>query len=58
MMQLSEHLIEILAPSLESIAPFIPGETFPAFFEIEMFQRALVAAILTTIVAGFYGSFC
>ncbi|MCH2644675.1 MAG: metal ABC transporter permease, partial [Candidatus Poseidoniaceae archaeon] len=49
--------IEILAPSLESIAPFIPGETFPAFFEIEMFQRALVAAILTTIVAGFYGSF-
>ena len=56
-MQLSEHLIEILAPSLESIAPFIPGETFPAFFEIEMFQRALVAAILTTIVAGFYGSF-
>ena len=56
-MQLREHLIEILAPSLESIAPFIPGETFPAFFEIEMFQRALVAAILTTIVAGFYGSF-
>lgn len=56
-MQLSEHLIEILAPSLESIAPFLPGETFPAFFEIEMFQRALVAAILTTIVAGFYGSF-
>ena len=56
-MQLSEHLIEILAPSLESIAPFIPGETFPAFFEIEMFQRALVAAILTTIVAGFYGAF-
>ena len=56
-MQLSEHLIEILAPSLESVAPFIPGETFPAFFEIEMFQRALVAAILTTIVAGFYGSF-
>ena len=56
-MQLSEHLIEILAPSLDSIAPVIPGETFPAFFEIEMFQRALVAAILTTIVAGFYGSF-
>lgn len=56
-MQLSERLIEILAPALESIAPFMPGETFPAFFELEMFQRALVAAILTTIVAGFYGSF-
>jgi zinc transport system permease protein len=49
--------MEILAPALESIAPFMPGETFPAFFELEMFQRALVAAILTTIVAGFYGSF-
>ena len=35
----------------------MPGETFPAFFELEMFQRALIAAILTTIVAGFYGSF-
>ena len=56
-MQLSERLIEIIAPALESIAPFMPGETFPAFFELEMFQRALVAAILTTIVAGFYGSF-
>ncbi|HII56523.1 MAG TPA: metal ABC transporter permease, partial [Candidatus Poseidoniaceae archaeon] len=44
-------------PALESIAPLMPGETFPAFFELEMFQRALVAAILTTIVAGFYGSF-
>ena len=56
-MRLSEHLMKILAPALESIAPFMPGETFPAFFELEMFQRALVAAILTTIVAGFYGSF-
>ncbi len=56
-MQLSERLIEIIAPALESIAPLMPGETFPAFFELEMFQRALVAAILTTIVAGFYGSF-
>lgn len=56
-MQLSEHLIELVGPVLESIAPLIPGETFPAFFELEMFQRALVAAILTTIVAGFYGSF-
>lgn len=56
-MRLSERLIEIIAPALESIAPLMPGETFPAFFELEMFQRALVAAILTTIVAGLYGSF-
>ncbi|MGB1365529.1 MAG: metal ABC transporter permease [Candidatus Poseidoniaceae archaeon] len=57
MMQLSEHLVEILSNVLEPMAQFMPGETFPAFFELEMFQRALIAAILTTVVAGFYGSF-
>ena len=57
MMQLSEHLVEMLAYILEPLAPIMPGETVPAFFEVEMFQRALVAAMLTTIVAGFYGSF-
>ena len=57
MMQLSEHLVEMLSYILEPLAPIMPGETFPAFFEVEMFQRALIAAILTTIVAGFYGSF-
>lgn len=56
-MQLSEYLVEILSNVLEPMAQFMPGETFPAFFELEMFQRALIAAILTTIVAGFYGSF-
>lgn len=56
-MQLSEHLVELLSNVLEPMGQFMPGETFPAFFELEMFQRALIAAILTTIVAGFYGSF-
>ncbi len=56
-MQLSEHLVEILSNVLEPLGALMPGETFPAFFQLEMFQRALVAAILTTIVAGFYGSF-
>lgn len=56
-MQLSEHLVEILSNVLEPLGALMPGETFPAFFELEMFQRALIAAILTTIVAGFYGSF-
>jgi len=56
-MQLSEHLVEILSNVLEPLGPLMPGETFPTFFELEMFQRALIAAILTTIVAGFYGSF-
>tara|TARA_B100000683_G_scaffold34950_1_gene30662 strand:+ start:922 stop:2025 length:1104 start_codon:yes stop_codon:yes gene_type:complete len=35
----------------------IRGETFPHFFTLEMFQRALVAAIMVTIVAGFLGVF-
>ena len=42
MMQLSEHLIEILAPSLESIAPFIPGETFPATASSECPRDVLI----------------
>ena len=54
MMQLSEHLVEILSNVLEPLGPLMPGETFPAFFELEMFQRALIAAILTTIVAVSY----
>jgi len=38
-------------------SPVIPGETFPYFFKMEMFQRAFVAAIMVTIVAGFLGVF-
>ena len=50
-------LLGMVAPLLEFIAPMMPGETFPYFFTMEMFQRALVAAILVTIVAGFLGTF-
>lgn len=35
----------------------MPGEVFPAFFEMEMLQRALLAALLVTVVAGLYGTF-
>ena len=35
----------------------VPGEIFPYFFTMEMFQRALVAAVLVTLVAGVLGSF-
>ena len=56
-MAISEPLVEFLGFFLEPLAPFMPGHTFPAFFEMEMFQRALIAAFLVTIVAGFYGSF-
>tara|TARA_B100001559_G_C16464486_1_gene605836 strand:- start:425 stop:1339 length:915 start_codon:yes stop_codon:yes gene_type:complete len=57
MMAISEPLVEFLGFFLEPLAPFMPGHTFPAFFELEMFHRALIAAFLVTIVAGFYGSF-
>ncbi|MDB2348197.1 metal ABC transporter permease [Candidatus Poseidoniales archaeon] len=57
MMAISEPLVEFLGFFLELLAPIMPGDTFPAFFEMEMFQRALIAAFLVTIVAGFYGSF-
>ena len=56
-MAISEPLVEFLGFFLEPLAPFMPGHTFPAFFELEMFHRALIAAFLVTIVAGFYGSF-
>jgi zinc transport system permease protein len=50
-------VFELIAPVLELIAPMVPGEIFPYFFTMEMFQRALVAAIMVTVVAGVLGSF-
>ena len=50
-------LLEIVAPFLEFISPIMPGEIFPCFFKMEMFQRAFLAAIMVTIVAGFLGVF-
>ena len=50
-------IVEITAPVLESIAPLIPGEVFPYFFTMELFQRALIAAIIVTVVASVLGSF-
>lgn len=56
-MAIGEILMNILTPLLEAIAPFIPGEVFPYFFTMEMFQRALISAVLVTIVAGLLGTF-
>ena len=50
-------LMSVLAPALEFIEPAVPGDIFPFFFTLEIFQRALIASILVTIVAGFLGSF-
>ena len=52
-------IFEIVAPMLEFISPMIPGEFFPYFFngKLEMLQRALIATIMVTIVAGVLGVF-
>ena len=50
-------IMKLFAPFLEFIAPLVPGEIFPYFFTMEMFQRSLIAALLVTIVAGFLGLF-
>ena len=57
MMGLGGVLMDIFSPLIELIAPVMPGEVFPFFFTMELFQRALLAAIMVTIVAGFLGTF-
>lgn len=53
-----EHLlVSIFGPYMEMIAPIMPGEFFPYFFTMEMFQRALITSILVTITSGLIGSF-
>ncbi len=42
---------------MERIAPYVPGDTFPYFFTMEIFQRALVSSILVTVIAGLLGSY-
>jgi len=56
-MGLGGVLMDIFSPLMEFIAPVMPGEIFPFFFTMEIFQRALLAAIMVTIVAGFLGTF-
>tara|TARA_B100000614_G_scaffold84450_1_gene75879 strand:+ start:225 stop:1142 length:918 start_codon:yes stop_codon:yes gene_type:complete len=56
-MTIGELVLKILSPVLELIAPLMPGEIFPYFFTMEMFQRSLIAALMVTIVAGLLGIF-
>ena len=51
------EILAIVAPLLETLAPFMPGDTFPRFFNMEMMQRSLIASIMVTIVAGVLGVF-
>lgn len=50
-------ILELVAPVLEDLAPIMPGNTFPRFFNMEMMQRSLIASIMVTIVAGILGVF-
>lgn len=56
-MVLGSLIMDIFTPYLESLAPYMPGEIFPYFFSMEMFQRALISALMVTVVAGLLGTF-
>ena len=51
------EILEVVKPFLEMLVPFMPGDTFPRFFNMEMMQRSLVASVMVTIVAGVLGVF-
>ncbi len=51
------EILELVAPLLEMLAPLMPGDIFPRFFDLEMMQRSLIASIMVTIVAGILGVF-
>ena len=46
-----------LKPLLEGLVPFLPGDTFPILFQMEMMQRSLIASLMVAIVAGVLGVF-
>ena len=57
MMGIGEIILYLVAPIMEALAPFAPGEIFPYFFKWEIFQRALISVIMVTVVAGMLGVF-
>ena len=56
-MGVGSELMSLISPVMERIGPYVPGEIFPAFFTVSLFQNAFVAALLVTMVAAFLGSF-
>ena len=50
-------LLELVSPYLIVLGEYAPGEVFPFFFTMEMFQRALLASLVVTVVSGLLGSF-
>ena len=57
MMGLGVWLHELVSPTMEAISPYLPGDVFPYFFTMDMFQRALLASFVITVIAGVLGSF-
>jgi len=57
MRMLGGWLLTLLSPLMEAIAPVVPGEVFPFFFTMELFQRALLAATVVTVVSAVMGCF-
>ena len=56
-MGLGVVVLDFIAPIFELMAPLMPGEVFPYFFTMELFQRALLAALMVTVVAGILGTY-
>ena len=56
-MGLGVWLHDLVSPIMEAIAPYLPGDVFPYFFTLDMFQRVLLASFVITVVAGVLGSF-
>ena len=56
-MGVGSELMSQISPIMERIAPYAPGEIFPSFFTVPLFQNAFVAALLVTMVAAYLGSF-
>ena len=56
-MRVGSELMSLISPIMERIAPYAPGEIFPSFFTVPLFQNAFVAALLVTMVAAYLGSF-
>ena len=56
-MGVGSELMSLISPIMERIAPYAPGEIFPSFFTVPLFQNAFVAALLVTMVATYLGSF-
>ena len=50
-------MLDLISPYLVIFGKYAPGEVFPFFFTMKMFQRALMASVIVTVVAGFLGSF-